>query len=206
MTSNDRLIIFARNADHSQVKKHLESALGAEQATIAFHKMQLYTKEVCKRLNCQKAVYYSEHIDNNDLWDNMIFDKYLQTGGDHIERMQNAFAQAFADGMNRVVIIGTHCLELETYMIKEAFAVLENNDVVLGPSRNGGYYLLGMSKFFPTLFENKSWTSKDLLMDTILDLKRMNSRYYLMKTLRTISNADDLNQLDKIQEKPEDWF
>ena len=91
-------------------------------------------------------------------------------------------------------------------MIKEAFAVLESNDVVIGPSKNGGYYLLGMRKFLPTLFEGKSWLSPDLLMDTILDLKKMNAKYYLLKTLSDIRTTSDLSQLSKFQDKPQDWF
>ena len=78
--------------------------------------------------------------------------------------------------------------------------------MVLGPAADGGYYLLGMRKFFPTLLEDKDWNSSDLLMDTILDLKKMNARYYLLKTLNSLNTPEDLDKLSKIQEKPEDWF
>lgn len=207
MTSNDRLIIFVRNPEKGKVKPRLAAEIGDEQALNVYHKLLLYTKEVTKRLNCEKAVYYSDHISNNDMWDNMLYDKHLQDGNDTGERMQNAFATAFAEGKQRVVIIGTDCIELEAYMIKEAFAVLENNDVVIGPARDGGYYLLGMRKFFPTLFDNKPWYTENLLMDTILDLKKINARYYLLKTLNDIDTAEDLRQLARFHEqKPEDWF
>jgi rSAM/selenodomain-associated transferase 1 len=207
VTDNDRLIIFVKNLDKGRVKTRLAAELGDEQALNIYHKLMLYTKEVTKQLNANKAVYYSDRIDNNDLWDNMLFDKRLQDGSDLGERMQNAFAESFAEGKQRVIIIGSDCLELETYMIKEAFAVLENNDVVLGPARDGGYYLIGMKKFFPTLFEDKTWSTSDVLMDTILDLKKMNARYYLLKTLNDIDTLSDLEGLDKFpQEKGEDWF
>lgn len=207
MTSNDRLIIFASNLEKGKVRTRLVEDIGEDQALNVYHKLRLYTKEITKKLNCEKAVYYSDHVDNNDLWDNMIYDKHLQEGQESGERMQNAFATAFAEGKDRVVIIGTDCIELESYMIKEAFAVLQSNDVVIGPSRQGGYYLLGMRKFFPTLFEGKQWGTDDLLMDTILDLKKMNARYYLLKTLSEIDTLDDLDQMSKFQEHDtEDWF
>ena len=137
----------------------------------------------------------------------MTFEKHLQNGADLGERMQNAFAEAFARGQQRVLIIGSDCVELETYMIKEAFAVLENNDVVIGPAKDGGYYLLGMRKFYPTLFENKPWSSEDLLMDTIIDLKKLNAPYYLLKTLSDIDHVEDLALMSKLPEqKSEDWF
>jgi len=207
VTDNDRLIIFVKNLEKGRVKTRLAADLGDEQAMNIYHKLLVYTREITKQLNADKMVYYSDSIDNNDLWDNMLFGKRLQEGSDLGERMQNALAEAFAAGKQRVIIIGSDCLELETYMIKEAFAVLENNDVVLGPAKDGGYYLLGMKKFLPTLFEDKEWSTPDLLMDTILDLKKMNAKYYLLKTLNDIDTAADLEGLDKFPEqKGEDWF
>jgi len=92
-------------------------------------------------------------------------------------------------------------------MIKEAFAVLENNDVVIGPSRNGTYYLLGMRKFLPTLFEDKNWDYQDVLMDTLLDLKKMKASYYLLKTLCAIEKQEDLHLMKhSVAQRPEDWF
>lgn len=207
MTDNDRLIIFVRNLEKGKVKTRLAKSIGDEQAMNVYHKMLLYTKEVTKGLNAEKYVYYSEQIQHNDLWDNMLFNKQLQEGGDLGERMQNAFAAAFVEGKQRVIIIGSDCIELETYMIKEAFAVLENNDVVLGPAKDGGYYLIGMRKFLPTLFEGKTWGSQDLLMDTLLDLKKMSAKYYLLKTLNDIDTIEDLEALNKFpQQRSEDWF
>ncbi len=207
MTENDRLIIFVRNPEKGKVKTRLAKAIGDEQATALYRKMLLYTREVTKGLNADKCVYYSENVNNNDLWDNMVFDKHLQQGEDVGERMQNAFAEAFAAGKQRAIIIGSDCIELETYMIKEAFAVLESNDVVLGPAKDGGYYLIGMRKFLPTLFEDKTWSTPDVLMDTILDLKKMDAKYYLLKTLNDIDTIEDLDGLDKFPEqKSEDWF
>lgn len=207
MTENDRLIIFVKNPEIGRVKTRLAKTIGDEQALSIYQKLLLYTKEITKGLNADKSVYYSEHIDNNDLWDNMLFSKHLQRGDDLGERMQNAFADAFAQGKERVIIMGSDCLELETYMIKEAFAVLENNDVVLGPAKDGGYYMIGMTAFLPTLFEDKNWSTDDLLMDTILDLKKMNAKYYLLKTLNDIDTIEDLKALDKFpHQKNEDWF
>jgi len=207
VTENDRLIIFVKNPEIGRVKTRLAKTIGDEQALSIYQKLLLYTKEITKGLNADKSVYYSEHIDNNDLWDNMLFSKHLQRGDDLGERMQNAFADAFAQGKERVIIIGSDCLELETYMIKEAFAVLENNDVVLGPAKDGGYYMIGMTAFLPTLFEDKNWSTDDLLMDTISDLKKMNAKYYLLKTLNDIDTIEDLKALDKCpHQKNEDWF
>jgi uncharacterized protein len=206
VTSNDILIILATNPDKGRVKRKLAKEVGDDQALGVYQKLLIYTKEITKKLNCDKSVFYSDRIDDNDLWDNLIYTKNLQSGDDRGERLTDAFTRAFAMGKDRVVVIGTDCIELESYMIKEAFAVLESNDVVMGPSRDGGYYMLGMSKFLPRLLLDKDWNSQDLLMDTILDLKKIDSKYYLLKTLNSIETSADLDQLSKLQQKSEDWF
>lgn len=189
------------------MKPKLAREVGNDQAVRVYRRLLQYTKGITKPLNSHKLVYYSDYIDNNDLWDNMLFEKHLQDGVDMGERMENAFADAFSRGQQKVIVIASDCVELETYMIKEAFAVLDSNDVVLGPARDGGYYLIGMKKFFPTLFEDKDWDTTDVLMDTILDLKKMNAQYYLLKTLSDLDSAADLGLLAKLpEEKSEDWF
>jgi len=206
VTSNDILIIMASNPDKGRVKRKLAKEVGDEQALGVYQKLLIYTKEITKKLNCDKSVFYSDRIDDNDLWDNMIYTKNLQSGDNRGERLTDAFTRAFAMGKDRVVVIGTDCIELESYMIKEAFAVLESNDVVMGPSSDGGYYMLGMKKFLPMLLLEKDWNSDDLLMDTIIDLKKLDSKYYLLKTLNNIETSADLDQLSRVQQKPDDWF
>jgi uncharacterized protein len=206
VTSNDILIIMASNPDKGRVKRKLAKEVGDEQALGVYQKLLIYTKEITKKLNCDKSVFYSDRIDDNDLWDNMIYTKNLQSGDNRGERLTDAFTRAFAMGKDRVVVIGTDCIELESYMIKEAFAVLESNDVVMGPSSDGGYYMLGMRKFLPMLLLEKDWNSDDLLMDTIIDLKKLDSKYYLLKTLNNIETSADLDQLSRVQQKPDDWF
>ncbi|MCO4806920.1 MAG: TIGR04282 family arsenosugar biosynthesis glycosyltransferase [Flavobacteriales bacterium] len=197
---------MASNPDKGRVKRKLAKEVGDEQALGVYQKLLIYTKEITKKLNCDKSVFYSDRIDDNDLWDNMIYTKNLQSGDNRGERLTDAFTRAFAMGKDRVVVIGTDCIELESYMIKEAFAVLESNDVVMGPSSDGGYYMLGMRKFLPMLLLEKDWNSDDLLMDTIIDLKKLDSKYYLLKTLNNIETSADLDQLSRVQQKPDDWF
>ncbi|HAW18685.1 MAG TPA: glycosyltransferase [Flavobacteriales bacterium] len=197
---------MASNPDKGRVKRKLAKEVGDEQALGVYQKLLIYTKEITKKLNCDKSVFYSDRIDDNDLWDNMIYTKNLQSGDNRGERLTDAFTRAFAMGKDRVVVIGTDCIELESYMIKEAFAVLESNDVVMGPSSDGGYYMLGMKKFLPMLLLEKDWNSDDLLMDTIIDLKKLDSKYYLLKTLNNIETSADLDQLSRVQQKPDDWF
>ncbi len=136
-----------------------------------------------KKLNCNKTIYYSSHNDNIDLWDTMIYSKSLQQGNTKGESLADADTKVFALEKKRVITIGTDCIDLESYMIKEVFAVLESNDVVLGPSKTGGYYLLVKGRFLPTLFTEKDWESENLLMDATLGVKNLDFKYYLSKNI-----------------------
>lgn len=206
MTEKDSLIIFLDNPEKI-VLDNLAKMKGLAEAKLIHQRLRRYTFVMTKALNAEKELYYSDFIPINDHWDRTIFHKHLQIGNDLGERIANAFATAFSQGQQKVVVIFSDFVELESYMIKEAFDVLENEDVVLGPAREGGYYLIGMKKFFPMLFEGKDWKSTNILIDTLIDLKKVNARYYLLKTLCDFSSLQDFELLEKLtHEKPKDWF
>ena len=91
--------------------------------------------------------------------------------------MEAAFKDVFDKGYESLLIIGSDCFELTTNNIEDAFSKLEKNDIVIGPSNDGGYYLLGMKKLFPFIFKNKEWSTESVLNETILELKHNNISY-----------------------------
>ncbi|CAG0909282.1 unnamed protein product, partial [Cyprideis torosa] len=78
-------------------------------------------------------------------------------GGHLGQRMQNAFKEAFEEGYKKVIIIGSDNLDIDASHILEASKALDRNAFVLGPAADGGYYLLGMTIFEPSLFEDMAW-------------------------------------------------
>ncbi len=83
-------------------------------------------------------------------------------------RMQRAFLETFLAGFQRAVVIGTDHPSLPLAFVEEAFALVESkNSLVLGPSDDGGYYLLGMHGFFPALFENMTYSHADVFAQTV---------------------------------------
>ena len=114
--------------------------------------------------------------------------------------MANAFIKAFAKEYENVIIIGSDCLDLDETKINNAFQKLQDNDVVIGPAKDGGYYLLGMNKYYPCFFENKQWSTENVCVDTILDCKNHNLKYVLLETISDVDVESDLNfeKLSKI--------
>ena len=76
--------------------------------------------------------------------------------------------------------------------LTQAFALLAEHDVVLGPATDGGYYLLGLRQPRPELFLNKEWSTDSVLVDTIADAQRLGCRVALLPELRDVDTADDL--------------
>jgi rSAM/selenodomain-associated transferase 1 len=196
MDEPNRLIIFVKNPELGKVKTRLAQTIGNEQALHIYLRLLDHTQTISSKVAANRAVYYTDFIDTNDLWPEAQFQKYLQTGNNLGERMKNAFATAFAEGFKKVVIIGSDCPQLNQAHIAEAFDLLSAHEVVIGPAVDGGYYLLGMKRLIPELFTNKIWSTPKVLSQTIADFERLHLSYYRMETLRDIDTAEDLNILD----------
>ena len=186
------LIIFVKNPVKGRVKTRLAITIGDDKALEIYKKMLVYTLKISKELDCKKAVFYSDKIDEHDMWHKAGFDQFVQRGNDLGERMHNAFRYAFSQNFSRVVIIGSDCLELEKEMMEKAFQALMDNDVVLGPAKDGGYYLIGMKKLYPALFQNKQWSTSQVFQNTMKDIGRLKIRTKLLPVLSDIDEEKDL--------------
>ena len=90
-----------------------------------------------------------------------------QGDGDLGARMRSFFAAEFADGASCVVLIGSDSPTLDPSIVVSAFLTLEHRDVVVGPSCDGGFYLIGARSACPPVFDEVSWSSPDVLGQTI---------------------------------------
>jgi rSAM/selenodomain-associated transferase 1 len=104
--------------------------------------------------------------------------------------MKNAFQQ-ICQTHQKVVIIGSDCPSLTKEIINEAFEKLKSFPFVIGPAKDGGYYLLGMNQHSPTIFDNISWSTSHVFPKTIEFIERLNKTYYLLPELSDIDNEED---------------
>ncbi|MDE3184396.1 MAG: TIGR04282 family arsenosugar biosynthesis glycosyltransferase [Bacteroidota bacterium] len=186
------LIIFAKNPEYGKVKTRLAATIGNEQALFIYQKLIEHTIAITKKISADKIVFYSDSIVEKDTWENNIYQKKLQSGNDLEDRMKNAFKSSFTAGYDKVIIIGTDCFELNEEFISIAFEKMNDDDVVLGPAKDGGYYLLGMKKFYPSLFENIEWSSEKVLKQTLSTAMRLNLSVFLLPPLSDIDREPDL--------------
>jgi len=195
--SKNLLLIFTRNPVLGRCKSRLAATVGDNVALEIYKYLLNHTFEITKKLKVRKQVHYSEEIWEDDIWDSAIFDKRLQQGSDLGERMANAFRKGFDDGFENIIIIGSDVYDLNTLELEEAFTAILENDFVIGPALDGGYYLLGMKTFDDSVFKNKSWGKEMVFQSTMDDLKK--KKVFLLKAKNDIDLYDDVKNIKAFQ-------
>jgi len=203
MNKKRLLIIFVKNPELGKCKTRLAATIGDEKALNFYKNMLVRTKEVAEKTSANKAIYYSSFVGKDDLWSNLPpFSKHLQNQDPDLgTKMQSAFEEAFEAGYESVCVIGSDCYALDEKVIEEAFKSLTTQDAVLGPSNDGGYYLLGMNKLHPALFANKEWSTESVAAATIHDFKNLKLNYSLLDELTDIDNEEDLRSIPEAEIK-----
>ncbi|MBT8265350.1 MAG: TIGR04282 family arsenosugar biosynthesis glycosyltransferase [Bacteroidia bacterium] len=186
------VMVFIRNPELGHVKTRLAKTIGDQSALKIYKFLLQHTQNELFDLNCDKAVYYSENINKNDIWDNAHYQKYIQLGSDLGDRMLHAFKNSFESGYKKVLIIGSDLFDLKSEYIKNAIAHLDHYDIVLGPAKDGGYYLLGMTVLNDRIFSNKAWGTEAVFESTMNDLK--NESVFLLPELNDIDIYDDIKE------------
>ena len=191
------ILIFTRNPELGKVKTRLAASIGNQNALDVYKFLLKHTQEIVSKVDATRRVLYSEEIINNDIWDNKIYQKALQSGTDLGEKMKNAFAEGFKNGYKKIVIIGTDLYDLEASNIEIAFQKLENHDVVIGPAEDGGYYLLGLKCIPENIFSNKKWSTETVFKDTLNDI--VSYKVHLLDTKNDIDTVDDIKNIQVFQ-------
>jgi rSAM/selenodomain-associated transferase 1 len=201
------VIIFAKYPADGKVKTRLGKTLGSEIAVRFYKAMAEHTFEACLSLpeeNYDIYLFYDQYDASESVrqWVPADFSLHLQEGNDLGEKMKAAFNVIFGKGYKKVTIIGTDCPELNAEIILKSFEELSEYNICLGPSADGGYYLLGMNKYYPLLFDDIKWSSPRVLSETIKKVKANNLSMFILPRLIDIDTGKDLRQwLSETEEK-----
>ncbi len=124
-------------------------------------------------------------------------DGFPQTGTDLGERMKSAFQRCFSDGFSSVLLIGSDIPDLSPEIFAEAFKALDNNDAVIGPAADGGYYLIGFRReaFAPAAFAGVSWGTGTVFAETMARLGRAGGGVHRLPLWRDVDTPEDLRDL-----------
>ncbi|MFD2718788.1 TIGR04282 family arsenosugar biosynthesis glycosyltransferase [Hymenobacter monticola] len=196
--SLNHLLIFAREPVLGRVKTRLAADIGPEAALAVYRELLGLTAAAVAAAQVPATVWLAEApasaaqaTQPRPEWPGLPW--RVQPVAESLgERMQHAFAEAFAAGAARVVIIGTDCPGLTPELLHAAFEALQHHEVVVGPADDGGYYLLGLRELQPALFANKNWSTASVLPDTLADTTRLGLRVAQLPVLHDVDSGRDL--------------
>lgn len=188
---NNGLIVFVKNAIEGQVKTRLAKTIGRGQALSVYLFMQKYLAQQLLKVPFETYIFYSAFLpDQLDVWSAPTFKKRLQEGKDLGERMNNALIEILSLHQN-VILIGSDIAGLNLPMLNEGFNQLNQCELVIGPARDGGYYLIGMKQAIPSIFLNRTWSHGQVLAQTLEKIQSLELSFHLLPTLSDIDTYED---------------
>lgn len=196
------MLVFVRAPAAGAVKTRLAAAVGAEAALSLYRRLAEHTLREAAAL-AGEGVEVRVHHTPADAGDAVrgwlgAGPVYLpQAEGDLGMRMREAFARAFADGARQVVIVGSDLPALSAELLRRAFALLEAHPAVIGPARDGGYYLLGLTGLVDGIFDGIAWSTSEVLAAT---LARFHAAGVEPAMLEQLADVDEIGDL------PEGWL
>ncbi len=193
-----RIVIFAKAPVPGQVKTRLIPALGPDGAADLARKMLRRTYREAKAVPVSEVELCVDPEPSSDAWQRWLPRGaeivHAQGDGDLGERLGRA-AERVIGGGQPIVLIGTDCPALSTYRLKQACLELESHDAVIFPTFDGGYALLGLNRFDPSLFSGIAWSTETVASTTIARIRALGWSVHLGETLRDVDEPEDLAYL-----------
>lgn len=193
-----RILVFCKAPVPGQVKTRIAQHIGdarAAQLHEALARRVLRTlieaRVVPVQLWCAPD---TNHPFFHECRDTYGVELHAQTGADLGAKMSRAFEHALAEERHAVVV-GTDCPAIDAALVREALRALRDDaDGVIGPAEDGGYYLLGLNRPTPALFDGIAWGTHEVLAQT---RTKMSGRWRELATLWDIDRCEDLERLSK---------
>ncbi|MGZ3597990.1 MAG: TIGR04282 family arsenosugar biosynthesis glycosyltransferase [Syntrophales bacterium] len=195
------LIMFVRFPGQGQVKSRLAKDIGEEQATNLYRcfvedLLERFSKEpyrLCLAFHPREMEHEMKEMLGHD------FSYIPQTGEDLGERMKLAFLRCFSEGARSVVLIGSDIPDLPARIVDEAFRALDKYGTVIGPSLDGGYYLLGFRQetFNEGIFARLPWGAETVFQQTMNILHMAGALVHVLPVWWDIDKHEDIAVLIK---------
>lgn len=187
------LAIFLKNQRLGAVKTRLAKAIGDQKALEIYTALVTLTLKAASDVGASRHLFYSETLESvpNDLQAK----QHVQVGTGIGERMNNAF-ELLLKHYHKVVLIGSDLPDISATLIEEAFTKLDAYDVVIGPAKDGGYYLIGLKAPKPTLFTSIEFSTSKVFEHTLMLAEAEKIKVAILKTLRDVDTLEDLAHFD----------
>lgn len=191
------LLVFTRCPQAGKTKTRLIPSLGPDRAAQLQGEMTEHILARMRPVSIRRGVRLEVRFDGGSRadmrrWLGRSFDFAPQGSGDLGERIQRATAEHFSRGAHSVVVIGADCPELNDRLVLQAFENLLEKVAVFGPARDGGYYLVGMRRPLPELFQQIAWGTHNVLAQSLVAARQGGIEPALLCELSDVDVPDDL--------------
>ena len=204
----DRILVFAKRPASGRVKTRLTPPLPPDEAATVYEACLRDVIALAARQRAQVEVWYDDEPNAAPYFASELphLMARAQGSGDLGAKMKDAFERSFADQAERVIIIGTDSPTLPETFLNNAFDDLHESDVVIGPSLDGGYYLIGFrSSAWPKarkLFDHVRWSEADVFRTTVDRVELIGLTSRVQPGWYDIDTVEDLRQA--LQDAAED--
>jgi hypothetical protein len=190
--SRSKIIVFLKSPILGTVKTRIGKTEGNEKALAIYELLLEACFSTLSIINLEKHLFYTPSLPSKGTFDTTA-SLHIQSSGNLGDRMNAAFEKICEEGCP-VLLIGSDCPYITPQIIEEASAALQSNDTVLGPTEDGGYYLIGMKKPHPFLFENIKWSTSSVFSETIDKILANKMSCHFLPILNDIDEIVDWNK------------
>jgi rSAM/selenodomain-associated transferase 1 len=190
------LLVFIRAPEAGRVKTRLSKRLSQDMVLELYKRFVLDVLRALGR--CQypiKVYYYPPGADSMMReWLGRGYTYHVQQGNDLGERMAAAFRSVFSEGFKQALLVGTDLPDLPERVIHDGFDALYTHNSVVGPTFDGGYYLIGFNadSYRQEIFEDVTWGTGEVFEQTLSRLRSHGHRYHLLMRWHDIDEYEDL--------------
>jgi rSAM/selenodomain-associated transferase 1 len=199
MKFGGKVIVFIKPSAPGQVKTRIARTVGDKNALLLYRAM---VRDLVKNIHLlgNDIIFFEdrrEKLGGETLQEIAGYEVRLQRGADLGERMYNAFMDVFGNGCRKAVLIGTDIPHIDSDMLHDYMKKLEQFPAVIGPSEDGGYYLIGFrnNSLSRDLFRGIVWSTPVVFSLSLQKAREKGIDMYVGEKLRDIDFVEDLETL-----------
>jgi rSAM/selenodomain-associated transferase 1 len=195
------IVFFVKHPTPGRVKTRLAATVGAERAAEIYRDLVQAIWQTLPR-NAEVIVMFDppERATEIARWLAPLGERsrfIAQSRGDLGARLEDAFARAFDLRPEKVAVIGSDCMELTPAIFDEAWSALDTHDCAIGPTEDGGYYLIALRQPWPELFGGIAWSTDRVFAHTLARADEVGLRVHLLPKLHDVDTEDDWHRLER---------
>ena len=199
MPDTSVILLFVKQPSPGQVKSRIGAVLGSDRALELYRNFVLDCLETVERTGIpfRVCVHPPDAIPEMVAWLGSDRACLHQEGGDLGQRTEQAFLAIFAQGADRAILIGSDLPDLPIEILHQAMDALDRHDAVIGPARDGGYYLIGLRRgdFLPEVFRGISWGGPGVFEQTMEVFRQAGTKVHVLPPWQDVDTVEDVRDL-----------